>query len=112
MSDLRIDWEHAIKPLLKKYENQKYPLEYKNVYQLLVMVVLSAQDSERHINKIASHLFQAFPNIHALSRATPESLQPLIGDVRNSAIKIKWLIELAQALKTDDNIPLSMDQLF
>jgi endonuclease-3 len=107
----KIDWPEAIKPLLKKYKGEKHPLEYKNVYQLVVMVVLSAQDSDRHINKIAPKLFEAFPNMQALSHATPEALQPFIGDVRNFANKTKWLIEMAQTIKKDSNIPLDLETL-
>src|SRR5689334_20113500 len=91
-----VDWPEAIKPLLKKYKNKKHPLDYKNVYQLLVMVVLSAQDSDRHINKISPALFAAFPNMETLSKATFESLHPFIHDVRNSWNKGKWIIEMAQ----------------
>jgi endonuclease-3 len=106
-----INWPDAIKPLLKKYKDKKHPLEYKNVYQLLVMVVLSAQDSDRHINQIAPNLFEAFPNMEALSKATEDSLAPYVAGIRNSASKIKWLLELSQTIKTDKNIPLTLDEL-
>jgi endonuclease-3 len=106
-----IDWPKAIKPLLKKYKGTKHPLEYGSVYQLLVMVVLSARDSDRHINEIAPEFFKAFPNMQALSRATPETLHPYIGKVRNFANKTKWLIELAQKIKKDSEIPLTLDKL-
>ena len=92
----KIDWPEAIKPLLKKYKGTKHPLEYGNVYQLLVMVILSAQDSDRHINELAPKLFEAFPTMESLSHATPETLYPFIGGVRNFANKTKWLIDLAQ----------------
>jgi endonuclease-3 len=107
----KIDWTKAIKPLLKKYKDKRHPLEYKNVYQLVVMVVLSAQDNDRHINKIAPELFEAFPNMQALSRATPETLRPYIGSVRNFANKTKWLISMAREIKKDSNIPLTLDAL-
>jgi endonuclease-3 len=106
-----IDWPKAIKPLLKKYKGTKHPLEYGSVYQLLVMVILSARDSDRHINEIAPEFFKAFPNMQALSRATPETLHPYIGKVRNFANKTKWLIELAQKIKKDSEIPLTLDKL-
>lgn len=106
-----IDWPKAIKPLLKKYKGTKHPLEYKNVYQLLVVVILSARDSDRHINEIAPEFFKAFPNMQALSRATPETLHPYIGKVRSFANKTKWLIALAQKIKKDSAIPLTLDQL-
>ena len=107
----KIDWPEAIKPLLKKYKEKKHPLDYENVYQLLVMVILSAQDSDRHINQIAPKFFEAFPNMETLSHATPETLFPLIGSVRNYANKTKWLIALAQKIKKDSNIPLTLDEL-
>ncbi len=105
-----IDWPEAIQPLIKKYKNKKHPLEYGNVFQLLVMVVLSAQDSDRHINQLAPKLFEAFPDMNALSRATPELLYPYIGSVRNFANKTKWLLEIAAQLK-NGQIPLSTDEL-
>ena len=106
-----IDWPEAIKPLLKKYKGKKHPLDYKNHYQLLVMVVLSAQDSDNHINKIAPLLFEAFPNMEALSKATEDSLAPYVAGVRNGASKIKWLTEIAHQVKKDKNIPLTLDEL-
>ena len=106
-----VDWAQAIKPLIKKYKGKKHPLEYKNIYQLLVMVVLSAQDSDKHINSLAPELFKHFPNIEALSNATSETLFPLVGKVRNFANKVKWLREIANTVKTDKNIPLTMEEL-
>ncbi len=107
----KINWPEAIKPLIKKYKGQKHPLDYKNNYQLLVGVVLSAQDSDRHINQLAPKLFEAFPNMETLSHASPETLFPFIGSVRNYANKTKWLIALAQKIKKDSNIPLTLDEL-
>jgi endonuclease III len=106
-----VNWPEAIKPLLKKYKDKKHPLDYGNVYQLLVMVILSAQDSDRHINQLAPKLFESFPNMEELSRATSDSLYPFIGTVRNFPNKTKWLIELANKIKKDSAIPLAHDQL-
>ena len=108
---LNVNWPEAIKPLLKKYKSTKHPLDYGNVYQLLVMVVLSAQDSDKHINAIAPKFFATFPNIAALSKATPEAIQELISDVRNFGNKSKWLSELSKKVKKDANIPLTLDAL-
>lgn len=106
-----VNWPEAIKPLLKKYKEKKHPLDYKNNYQLLVGVILSAQDSDKHINQLSPELFKAFPNMEALSHATSETLFPFIGKVRNFANKTKWLIALAQKVKKDSNIPLKLDEL-
>lgn len=107
----KIDWPEAIKPLLKKYKKNKHPLDYKNLYQLVVGVVLSAQDSDRHINQLSPKLFEAFPDMKVLSRATSDDLLPFIGSVRSNAKKSKWLLEIAQTIKDDKNIPLTLDGL-
>ena len=109
--DKNTDWEEVLKPLIKKYKNKKHPLDYQNLYQLLVMVVLSAQDSDANINKVAPPLFEAFPTLKSLSETTIEELIPYITKVRNFNTKASWLIEIAQTLKTDKNIPTTMDEL-
>ncbi|HET9745894.1 MAG TPA: endonuclease III [Chitinophagaceae bacterium] len=103
----KTDWAKAIQPLLRKYKNTKHPLEYKNLYQLIVMVVLSAQSTDDIVNKIAPELFNAFPDMNALSKASEETLFPFISKVRNFSNKAKWLIGIAQTIKDDKKIPLT-----
>ncbi len=105
------NWPEALKPLIAKYKGKKHPLEYKNIYQLVVMVILSAQDSDKHINQIAPAFFKDFPNMAALAKADAESLFLHISKVRNFGNKTKWLLELARTIKTDKNIPLTLDEL-
>ena len=107
----KIDWAEAIKPLIKKYKNKKHPLEYGNTYELMIMVILSAQDSDKHINQLAPAFFKSFPTLESLTRATPELLFPLINSVRNFGNKTKWILEIATTLKKDKNIPLTIDEL-
>src|SRR5664279_4406703 len=107
----KVNWPEAVKPLLKKYEGKQHPLEYKSVYELIVMVVLSAQDSDRHINQIAPKFFEAFPDMKSLSNSTPELLLKYISDVRNFGNKAKWLSEMAQKIKDDKNIPFTLEEL-
>lgn len=111
MSNEATNWAEVFKPLIKKYKNKKHPLDYQNLYQLLVMVVLSAQDSDANINKVAPPLFEAFPNMKSLSESSIEELVPYITKVRNFNTKASWLIEIAQTLKTDKNIPTTLDEL-
>jgi endonuclease-3 len=108
---MKTDWPSAMKPLIAKYKKVPHPLEYKNLYQLLIMVVLSAQDSDKHINSLAPALFKAFPNMKALAKADEGSLAPYIGKVRGSRKKMQWLMEIAQTVKDDKKIPLTLDGL-
>lgn len=107
----KVNWPEAIQPLLKKYKGTQHPLDYKSIYQLLVMVVLSAQDSDRNINALAPALFEAFPDMSALAKATPAKLTSYISKVRNFGNKTKWLLEIAETVKSDKHIPLTLDEL-
>jgi endonuclease III len=107
----KTNWAEALRPLIKKYRDHPHPLEYKNLYQLVVMVVLSAQDSDKHINVVAPPFFKKYKDMKALSKATYEDVSPLLGKVRNFRNKINWLLAIAQQVKTDKNIPLTMEGL-
>jgi endonuclease-3 len=109
--DEKPDWAQALQPLLKKYKGAKHPLDYKNIYQLLVMVVLSAQDSDAHINKVAPGFFKVFPNMAALAKANTETLTQHLSEVRFHGNKIAWLQEIAEVVKEDKNIPMTMKEL-
>jgi len=106
-----VNWQKEFQPLIKKYKDKKHPLDYTNTYQLVVMVVLSAQDSDRNINKIAPEFFKVFPDLKSLSTANAEMIYPLISKVRNFGNKTKWLLEIASTLKNDKNIPKTMEEL-
>jgi endonuclease-3 len=105
------DWDTKLTPILDKYKGRNHPLEYQNLYQLLVMVVLSAQDSDANINKIAPSLFEIFPDMESLSVSNADALIPHISKVRNFGTKANWLIEIAQTVQKDENIPLTMESL-
>jgi endonuclease III len=105
------DWSAAIAPLIKKYRGRQHPLDYRNIYQLLVMVVLSAQDSDKNINGLAPELFRAFPDMRSLAAAKAEDVLPYVRKVRGHRKKIDWLLEIAATIKTDQAIPLTMEEL-
>ena len=107
----KMNWATAVKPLLKKYRGKKHPLEYNNLYELMVMVILAAQTSDKLINSVAPELFKAFPDMPSLARATPDTLYPKISKVIGFRKKGEWLIKTAQILKTNKKIPLTLDEL-
>lgn len=105
------EWAEKLTTILTKYKGQKHTLDYHNLYQLIVMVVLSAQDSDANINKIAPSLFEVFPNMESLSVSNVEALIPPISKVRNFGTKANWLLEIAQTIQKDENITLTMEGL-
>ena len=108
---METNWTQELQPLFQQFGKRKHPLDYQSRYQLVVMVILSAQDSDKHINELAPDIFAAYPTLNSLSRATEADLQHHIGSVRNWGNKAKWLIKLAQTVGDDENIPRTMDQL-
>lgn len=105
------DWATYLSPILTKYKNRKHPLAYENLYQLVVMVILSAQDSDANINTIAPALFEIYPDMERLSVTNRDVLLSNISTVRNFGTKANWLIEIAQIIEKNENIPLTMNAL-
>lgn len=105
------DWKKEMQPLIKKYKGKRHPLDYRNHYELIVAVVLSAQDSDKNINKLAPAFFESFPDMKSLARAEEDSVLALINKVRSSRKKTKWLLEIAAQIKDDKNIPTTLDAL-
>jgi endonuclease-3 len=105
------NWVTNLNPILTKYRDRKHPLEYQNLYQLMVMVVLSAQDSDANINSIAPALFAKYPNLESLAISNNDALFPYISKVKNFGTKANWLLKIAKILQKDENIPLNMNAL-
>jgi len=105
------NWMESLEPLLLQYGKRKHPLEYNNRYQLLVMIILSAQVSDRNINKLAPVFFEAYPTINTLAKATPEDLHQIIHTVMNFGKKSEALVKMAQLIGDDDKIPVTMAEL-
>ena len=103
--------EKHFRKLIRKYGREKHPLEYGNLYQLLVMVVLSAQDSDANINRIAPQFFAIFPDVQSLAAASADAVIPYVSKVRGHRKKVAWLLDIASVLKTNEAIPLKMEEL-
>ncbi len=106
-----VDWKAALKPLMQNYRGRRHPLDYANNYQLIVVVVLSARDSDRHINKISPDFFAKFPTMAALAKAGFDEILALLPGVPSAKIKTGSLMEIARTVKTDAAIPLTMEGL-
>jgi len=85
-----------IKILKKKYPDAKIALNFGNLFQLLVAVVLSAQCTDVRVNKITPALFRRFPDVRAFSMAKIGDLEKMIystGFYKNKAKNIKAAAE-------------------
>ena len=105
------NWKENLQPLLEKYKNKKHPLSYQNTYQLLIMVVLSAQDSDANINKVTIPFFTKFPDFNSLSEESTEEIISFISNVENYQNKAKWILEMANTLKFNYKLPTNSKDL-
>lgn len=103
-----VDWSVAIQPLIEKYRNKKHPLDHENLYQLVIMVILSAQSSDALINGMAPEFFKKYPDFNSLANADKDILINDLDKVRNFGNKAKWIIEIAKQVKEEKNLPKNM----
>lgn len=88
-------------------------LHYRNPYELLVAVILSAQCTDRRVNATVPPLFQSYPNPEALSKASFEDVLSLIKSVSYPNSKARHLISMADKLMNDfgGEVPSDIDDL-
>jgi endonuclease-3 len=106
-----VDWAAELQPLLKKYKGRKHPLDYHNLYELIVLVILSSQMTDDRINELAPSFFKRYPTLKNLASARPEDLYDIIRSVRGSKKKAKWLVDIAKLVGDDAKLPRTMDAL-
>ena len=108
---MEINWTASIEPLLKKFGDRKHPLKYENRYQLLVMVILSSQTTDKLINELAKDFFNIYPTMSELAKASVEEIHQHISSVRNFGHKAQWLTQIAKKVKDDSKIPHNLSEL-
>ena len=96
--------------------NQPNPvteLHYRNPYELLVAVILSAQCTDKRINLVTPKLFQQFPTPQLLALSTADEVFQYIRSVSYPNNKAKHLVGMANMLVNDFNgeVPADINQL-
>ena len=88
-------------------------LHYKDPYQLLVAVILSAQCTDKRVNMTTPALFAAFPTAEAMAAATAEEIYPYIRSISYPNNKAKNLAGMARMLVAEFGgvVPSDLDQL-
>ena len=88
-------------------------LHYRNPYELLVAVILSAQCTDKRINMVTPALFVAYPTPYDLAKASIEDIFLFIKSVTFPNNKAKSLLGMANMLVDCYNgeVPSSIDEL-
>ena len=88
-------------------------LNFRNNFELIVAVVLSAQCTDKRINQVTPPLFKDYPTPAAMALATPETIFEYIKSVSYPNNKAKHLVGLAQKLVANFNgeVPSTLEEL-
>jgi len=114
-SDLKKKALYFLDILINSYPDARIELNYnkKDAWELLVVVALSAQTTDRSVNLVSPALFKKFKNIQAFAKATPEQIEPYIKSLGLYRNKAKNLVLAAQKIINDfdSQIPQNRDLL-
>ncbi len=96
--------------LYEKYPDADCALDHRNVFELLVAVVLSAQTTDVSVNKVTPGLFEKYPTPQALAEADEEDLQELLRRIGMYKTKAKNIKKLAMQLVSEFDGQVPEDQ--
>lgn len=99
--------------LSEEYPDPQSELDFRNSYQLLVAVALSAQCTDKKVNEVTPHLFRRFKDFQELSRARLSSVEKIIRPINYYKTKSRNLIVSAKLVteKFNGEIPLRHEEL-
>ena len=91
----------------------KSDLNYENIFQLLIAVMLSAQTTDERVNLVTPVLFKRYPTYNELAGAEVEDVEKIISSLGLFRTKARNLIKMANQLKNEFNgiVPESREKL-
>ncbi len=83
--------------------NPKCELNYNTDYELLIAIMLSAQTTDKRVNKVTSILFNKYPNLKTLKDANPEDIEQIVRELGSFHKKSKAVIDIANIIYNNYN---------
>ncbi len=98
---------------LEEYSDAVTELTYKNDYELLIAIILSAQCTDKRVNIITPALFEKYPSSKELEIAELEDVKELVKSCSFFNNKAKNIIKMAQVVEENyaGNIPHDTKEL-
>lgn len=102
-----------IATLAELYPEPRSELDFKNEYQLLIAVMLSAQCTDKKVNQVTPNLFKVYPSFKALSQAKLSEVEKIIRPINYYKTKSKNLIACANKVVEEfsSKVPESHEEL-
>lgn len=113
MTYRRENVKEVLDRLAAEYPDAECALNHKNTYELIIAVALSAQTTDKSVNKVSPALFEAYPTAEALAEASQEDVIELIKTIGMYKTKSRNIIQLAKQLceRFDGRVPDNYDDL-
>lgn len=83
------------------FPNPMCELNYNKDYELLIAIVLSAQTTDKRVNKVTEVLFKKYSNLLELSQASVSDIENIIREIGTFRRKSIYVIEIAKKLVND-----------
>lgn len=101
------------KRLEAAYKDPKPALQFRNAFELLIAVIMSAQTTDEGVNRVTPVLFERYPDAAALAEADVLDVEEIIRPTGFYHQKTKSIIATAQALVAEHGgeVPKTMDEL-
>ena len=89
------------------FPNPKCELNYNKDYELLIATMLSAQTTDKRVNKVTEVLFSKYPSIEELSKAKISDIEDIIREIGTFRRKSIYVHDIAKRLHDDgyDYVP-------
>ncbi|QCD44963.1 endonuclease III domain-containing protein [Campylobacter mucosalis] len=98
------------KRILLHFDGAKSELKWRNNYELIVCVMLSAQCTDKRVNLITPALFDAYPSVDSLANANLASVKMLINSCSFFNNKAENLIKMAKSVVADFGGEIPLDE--
>ncbi len=110
---LKQRYDGVIEWFSKSMPTAESELNYRNPFELLVAVILSAQCTDKRVNLTTPALFEAYPSAEAMSGVTAEDIYPYIRSISYPNNKAKSLAGMAKMLCEEfgGEVPEDLEQM-
>ena len=91
----------------------KSELDFRNPYEMLVAVILSAQCTDKRVNMTTPALFEAFPTAEVMAASSPDEVYTYIKSISYPNNKAKSIVGMAKKVVSDfgGEVPSTMEEL-
>jgi endonuclease-3 len=90
--------QRTLKVLREAIPAPETELRYETPYQLIVAVILSAQCTDKRVNKVTPALFDEYPTVEDMAEADPDDVYPFVKSVTYPNSKSEYLAGTASKI--------------